>query len=258
MKKCFIAVVILIFFTNNSYSQNTRITNKNTIGWYNYFGTFKLNNKWGLHTEYQWRRENLITNWQQGLLRVGVNYQLNPKVQLRLGFAWIETFAYGDITINAMGKNFTERRLFEMATLTDKVGIVDLSHRLMLEQRWAGRYTNASLQKEDAVSFLNRIRYMFRCQVPLNGKEIKNSTAYLAMYDEIFVGSGKNVNENIFDQNRFGVLVGYKFNPKVRIELGYLNQIIQLGREVNNSNVFQYNSGIILNTNFNFDLSKKQ
>jgi hypothetical protein len=56
------------------------------------------------------------------------------------------------------------------------------------------------------------------------------------------IGFGKNVAENIFDQNRIGILFGYRFSPKVRLEAGYLNQIVQLGREINNQNVFQYNN----------------
>ena len=84
-----------------------------------------------------------------------------------------------------------------------------------------------------------------------------NHTPYLAVYDEVFLGFGKNVNENIFDQNRFGILLGYKFSPTLRIEGGFLSQIVQLGREVENRNVFQYNNGIIINSVFNFDLSKK-
>lgn len=84
-----------------------------------------------------------------------------------------------------------------------------------------------------------------------------NHTPYLAVYDEVFLGFGKNVNENIFDQNRFGILLGYKFSPTLIIEGGFLSQIVQLGREVENRNVFQYNNGIIINSVFNFDLSKK-
>ena len=80
----------------------------------------------------------------------------------------------------------------------------------------------------------------------------------MRLYEEIFIGFGKNVNENIFDQNRIGILLGYRFNPIVRIEAGYLNRILQLGREVNNRNVFQQNNGIILNANFNIDLTKKK
>jgi hypothetical protein len=97
---------------------------------------------------------------------------------------------------------------------------------------------------------------MFRFQIPLSGKEIKDKSAYMAAFEEIFIGFGKNVNENIFDQNRIGILLGYRFNSSVRIEAGYLNQILQLGREVNNRNVFQKNNGIILNANFNINLTK--
>lgn len=257
MKRHLLYSAIVLLLANNTYSQNTRVTNRNTIGWYNYFGTFRLNNKFGLHTEYQFRRNDVITEWQQSLLRVGVNYQLNPKIQFRVGYAWIETFPYGEIPINGMGKDFTEHRLFQMATITDKVGIVDLSHRFMLEQRWVGRYSTANLTNEDEYPFLNRFRYMVRLQVPLKGKEIKDKTPYIAIYDEIFIGFGKNVNENIFDQNRIGVLLGYRLNQNVRLEAGYLNQILQLGREVNGRNVFQHNNGIIINANFNFDLTKK-
>lgn len=254
MKKATLISILLIIISNITLSQNTRISDRNTIGWYNYFGTFKLNNKLGVHTEYQWRREKLITNWQQSVLRVGLNYQFHPKAQFRVGYGWIETFPYGEIPINGFGKDFTEHRIFEMITLNDKVSIFELSHRFMLEQRWLGRYTNLTLNKEDEFAFANRFRYMFRMQAPLKGKTIENKTPYAALYDEIFIGFGKNVNENIFDQNRIGLLLGYKFTNTFRAEAGFINQVVQLGREINNRNVFQYNNGLIINTIFNFDL----
>ena len=126
----------------------------------------------------------------------------------------------------------------------------------MLEQRWIGRYTNASLTKEDEYIFVNRLRYMYRMQIPLKGKTIADKTPYAAIYDEIFVGFGKNVNENVFDQNRLGVLLGYRFSSKLRIEGGYINQIVQLPREVGGSNVFQYNNGLIVSIIVNADLNK--
>jgi len=175
---------------------------------------------------------------------------------LRFGYAWIETYPYGDIPLNGFGKDFTEHRLFQMATINDKVSIVEFSHRFMLEQRWVGRYSSSVLTEEDEFPLLNRIRYMFRVQIPLKGKTIGDKTPYLAAYDEIFIGFGPNVNENIFDQNRIGFLVGYRFNKNLRIEAGYLNQILQLGREMNGSNVYQYNKGIIVNALFSLDMSK--
>lgn len=254
--KLFLTLILLISL-QFSFAQNNRINTHNNIGWYNYFGTFKVSEKIGIHTEYQWRRDQYITNWQQSLLRLGVNYNLNPRVQFRLGYGWIETFPYGEFPLNGMGKDFTEHRIFQMVQLSHKEGIVDFFHRFMLEQRFVGKYNVITSTTEDAFPLLNRLRYMVRLQVPLKGKEIKDKTPYVALYDEVFIGFGKNVNANIFDQNRIGVLLGYRFNKNFRIEGGYLNQTVQLGRQINGKNVFQNNNGIILNTNFNFDLSSK-
>jgi hypothetical protein len=250
-------VTIIFFIPYLSFAQNTRLNHHNTIGWYNYFGRFKLSDKLGLHTEYQWRRENVITDWQQSLLRIGLNYNLNPRVLLRAGYAWIETFPYGEYPINALGRDFTEHRIFEMLQLSHKEGIIDLSHRFILEQRFVGKYSSAAVKKEDAYPLLNRMRYMLRLQTALTGKEIKDKTAYIAVYDEIFIGFGKNVNANVFDQNRVGALIGYRFNKNVNIEAGYLNQISMFGRQIAGQNVFQYNNGHIVNADFNFDLAKK-
>ena len=246
----------LIAFSTVSQAQNNRLNTNENIGWYGYFGTFKLSEKWGLHTEYQWRRDHFITDWQQSLLRLGVNYQLSPRALFRAGYAWIETFPYGEIPINGLGRDFTEHRIYEMVQLAHKEGIFDISHRFMLEQRWVGRYSSVAVASEDEFPLLHRMRYMARFQIPLNGKEMKDKTPYLAWYDEIMIGFGSNVNANVFDQNRIGILLGYRFDKNVRIEAGYLNQIVQFGRLVNGQNVFQHNNGIIINANFNFDLSK--
>ncbi len=70
------------------------------------------------------------------------------------------------------------------------------------------------------------------------------------------------VNENVFDQNRIGLLIGYRLYKKWRIEGGFFNQILQLPREIllpgsmAGQNVFQSNSGFIVNTYFNIDWSK--
>ena len=248
----FISILISVSVHQHAYGQNNRLNTKETIGWYNLFTTTRLSGKFSLHAEYQWRREQIITNWQQSLLRVGLNYQPNARVLFRLGYAWIETFPYGEIPINGLGRDFTEHRIFEMMQLSHKEGIVDFSHRFMLEQRFVGRYSTAGIAREDEFPLLNRMRYMFRLQAPLAGKTIKDKTPYLAAYDELFIGFGKNVAANVFDQNRIGILFGYRFNKLLRIEAGYLNQTVQFGRLVNGKNVFQYNNGIIINTNINF------
>jgi hypothetical protein len=91
-----------------------------------------------------------------------------------------------------------------------------------------------------------------RLQMPLGKKQIEDKTFYAAVYDEIFVQFGENVQENIFDQNRLGALIGYKVNKYFKLELGYLNQTVLFGREINGYNILQKNNGFIMNTYLNF------
>lgn len=241
-------LLFLFFIATNTWvsGQNNRLNHSNAIGWYNYFGTFKLADKWGLHTEYQWRREQVITNWQQSLARVGINYRPNSGILFRVGYAWIETFPYGEFPLNGLGRDFTEHRIFQMAQLSHKQADVQLSHRFMLEQRFVGRYSSADVTKEDEFPLLHRMRYMFRADIPLSQSNPAKSP-YLAVYDEVMIGFGSNVSANVFDQNRIGILIGKPLTKTLRLEGGYLNQTVQFGRLINGQNVFQYNNGLIVN-----------
>jgi hypothetical protein len=250
-------VLFLICMIVVSADSQNRLSDHNTVGWYSLNGNFKLTPKWSITSEFHYRRSELLTHGMQNLFRNSINYQINPKLQVRAGYAYITNVPYGVYPLNGFGKPFEEHRAFQSIIINDKIGIVELTHRWMLEQRWIGRYSNASLEKEDQFPFFNRIRYMARAQMPLGKKVIENKTPYIAVYDEVMIGFGKNVNENIFDQNRIGLLVGYRFSTLFRLEGGYFNHILQLAREVDNKNVFQYNQGIIMNAWFNIDWSTK-
>lgn len=248
----FLTLSFICLFLFQLHGQNNRIVNYNQIGWYNYFGTFKLSPKLSVHTEYQFRRNNFITDWQQSLLRVGINYELNPAIQLRVGYGNIETFNYGDIPINKFGKNFNEHRIFSAVTVRQKINSCEISHRYLLEQRWVGQYSDSSLKVEDKYTYLNRMRYMLRIQIPLTKTDsLIKSQLYFAAYNELFVGFGKNVVQAIYDQNRLAALIGFKFNKYFKLEAGYLYQLLQLNRLVSNRPVFQDNQGFIANLVFN-------
>ena len=253
MKYRFLLLFAFLFSFKFCNAQQIRLNDKNNIGWYNIFTTTNLNSKWSIHAEFQFRRVDFAKNGQQNLFRTGINFQPDKSILLRLGYANIETFPYGDYPINALGKQFTEHRIFEMVSLQNKFHHADLTHRFMLEQRFNGKYSSADLTKEDEYVFLNRLRYMCRVQIPIGNTKSQVKMPYVGFYDEVFVGFGKNVGENIFDQNRLGVLLGYKLNETAKFELGYLNQIVQLSREIDNKNVFQYNSGFLANVLININ-----
>lgn len=250
------ALLLLAGYFIPAISQNTRISDPNTIGWFTNTTTLAFSKSFSGHFEFQWRRDKLVKTWQQGVYRFGINYVVNPKLTLRVGYGFIETFNYGDYPIQAAGKTFPEHRMYQLASLNDQNGRFEMTHRFILEQRWTGRFTNPAFKYADDYVFTNRFRYMFRIQTAIGKKTIADKTPYLALYDEILLGFGKNVNENVYDQNRLGALLGYRFNKTFRIEGGFMQQLLQLGREINGRNVFQYNNGVIVNTIVNLSVLK--
>jgi Protein of unknown function (DUF2490) len=234
-----------------SYAQNDRVNDFNNTNWLQTFHTIALDKKWSLHAEYQWRREKGLKFWQQGLLRIGANYKINDNVIAHAGYALAETFPYGDYPIANNG-TFPEHRLYEQLTLRQPTGKVLFTHRFRVEQRWLGRVkagTAGDREIEDWF-FLHRFRYQFRTQYPFWTKADKQF--YGAAADEIFIGAGKNLGTNIFDQNRIFLLLGLKLNKRVSLEAGYFNQTLQQGRRVNNNTIMQRNNGVVISSFFNW------
>jgi hypothetical protein len=221
-----------------------RINDVNQHAWLMYFGAHKLSEKVGIHTEAQVRRARVLRDWQQLLLRTGVNYFATPNAMLTLGYAYVDTYPYGDFPAASI---FPEHRLYEQLQLYGSAGRFGFVHRYRLEQRWV-RFPNAAES-----TYLNRARYMFRATFPLQGPTIDNKEFYLAAYDEIFVGFGKHMAHNFFDQNRLYGAVGYKFNPRVLVELGYLNQIVQQ----RNGQIFEHNHTLQAALYYSFDFSRR-
>ena len=63
---------VFVFFQYSAQTQKEIVTQEH--GWAMYFGNHRLTDKWGVHTEYQWRRADYFDRWQQSLLRLGVDY----------------------------------------------------------------------------------------------------------------------------------------------------------------------------------------
>lgn len=236
-----------------SYSQEQRITDNNSIGWLAYTGSLKVHPKIALHTEYQWRRVDGLKSSQQSLLRVGVNYAVRKEVSLNAGYAFAETDSYGDYP-NASA--FSEHRIFEQIVLKNPIGKVDVSHRFTLEQRFIEKFSTVNGVTDTDWVFLNRIRYRIRTEIPVHKNSPDNNSWSIILQDEVFVGFGKNVGTNVFDQNRLATLIGYKLNKNVKIEAGYLSQILQQSKRVNEKSVFQYNNGFMISTHLSFDAIK--
>ena len=243
MKK--IVLLLFVLISIKAISQNDRVNDYNNTNWFQTINNISINKKWSLHLEYQWRRTNGLKYWQQSLLRIGANYKLNENITAHAGYAWAETFSYGDYPIAAVG-TFPEHRLYEQLTFRQPVNKWTFSHRFRIEQRWLGKVKAGTDREIEDWFFLHRFRYQFKAQHPFWVKADKQ--LYGVAADEIFIGAGKNVGVNIFDQNRILLLLGYKFNKKLSLEAGYFNQTLQQGRKVNNKTIMQRNNGVVLSS----------
>lgn len=199
-------------------------TDSNGHLWLNYVGDHPLGNgPWGLHLETQTRRADLGADWQQLLVRPGVNYQINPNLSVSAGWAYALTYPYGAYPVTA---SFPEHRAWEQLLHQFRLFGLDWSQRFRLEQRWLGEMTkNAGTGDYDLSNwrYENRIRYMLRTSVPLSD----SGKTYLALWDEVFFNFGSNVVGNDFDQNRAFIGIGRKLTAATRLEAGFMEQTLQ-------------------------------
>lgn len=221
---CFSLVCISAAFSSNP--DNIRQHTDNTNAWFMYFSSFRISNKIGLYAEAQLRRANKLKSPQQLLLRTGINYYFNSSLLFTAGYCFVETHPYGEFPAKS---KYPENRFWEQFQIKTGLNRVEWISRLRLEQRLSKLPVAAPdfvTYEPGASVYTNRIRLMNRFSFPFIGKEIKNRSLYLSIYDELFINFGKNVGLNYLDQNRAYIALGYVI-PKIgRLELGYMEQTI--------------------------------
>ncbi len=225
---CFWLMSLIALLAQSPSLMAQRLHTSNSNGWYMYMGNHPINDKWGIHLEAQLRRNDIVSDGQQLLLRGGINYYLSKQTTATAGYCFVETYPYGEF---AAKSSFPEHRIWEQLQYKSQLGRVECVNRLRLEQRFVHSPTmqsDSTYAAGDAV-YSNRFRVLNRFSIPFKGKTIEDKSFYLSFYDELFVNFGKKVAMNIFDQNRAYAAIGYKI-PKVgRLELGYMLQTVVKG-----------------------------
>lgn len=237
--KNYLILILLVFSTTKSKAQITRDYANHLNAWAMYFSNHALSEKWGLHAEAQFRRNEGFKNPQQLLLRTGLNYYFNKQATGTIGYCFVETYPYGEFPVKT---SFPEHRIWEQIQLKNTISKWELIHRFRLEQR----FVNLPIGQDSAGfifknTYSNRFRLLHRISLPFKGSEIIDKAFYASAYLELFINFGKNVGLNILDQNRAYLALGYKI-PKIgRVEIGYLNQLIVKsdGLKIENNHTLQ-------------------
>jgi hypothetical protein len=228
MKK--ILIVFILLTSTSICTINAQETGENKFGlWAMYFGTNRVSEKLSIHTEVQYRTYELVSNFNQLLLRTGLNYHISDNAMVTIGYGYINT----DLSFSEPEgeKNFGENRIYQQFVLRNSVGKFRFSHRYRLEQRFIENAEIGSITE-------HRARYFLRVTYPLS------EAWFLTVYDEIFI----NLQEPIFGQNRLYGAVGYNVNKDIALQFGYLKNHFAV------KNFDRLQIGIFWNT----DLRKKQ
>ena len=204
--KFHICLLLLLFFVPKvSLSQDSNLGN-----WLIFIGNKKLDSKWNIHSEVQYRNYDAIGDLEQLLLRTGVGYNLSENNHnVLLGYGYINSENYSGDTSEKITVN--EHRIFQQFTSKQKIGTVSLTHRYRFEQRFVES------------DFKMRLRYFLAFKVPLLKTEEMPSKLYLSAYNEIFL----NTESSVFDRNRVYGGFGYQINKNIRVEAGYMSQLFE-------------------------------
>lgn len=198
MKKTFLLLALL--FTISNFAQ--QIGDDKLGTWHMYFGTNRVSEKLSIHTEGQLRYYEQAENFNQLLLRTGLNYHINPNAIATIGYGYISTDGTFEEFVDETRSK--ENRIFQQFILKNKVGQFKFEHRYRLEQRF--------IDFGDRKDTQHRARYRLQVTLPLT------DIFFLNFYDEIFL----NLQDSVYGQNRLYGAFGVNVTDNLSVQAGYL------------------------------------
>lgn len=217
-------ILLFFFFILNNYVSNAQ-TGKNVdhqnLFWIRYYNQLEINDKWSIHSEFDNRV--FINPIVQNLfvVRVQGRRKFSEQVELGAGFVYFSV-ATQEPEVN-LGFNIPEYRGQQDITWKQNWNKIGLNQRFQIEERFFQNFDREGLT--NGTTFFWRFRYRLQGEYTFWKKE--NHYLKAILYDEIMINTGKNVVNNMFDQNRIYTGLQYGISSSVAVELGYMNSFQQ-------------------------------
>lgn len=185
-------------------------------GWLFWSHQQKINEKWQLSSDIQIRSSDKLNYVNTLLIRPGIGYNINNNQTITIGYTYFGTWEKeNDIFIYE-----NENRIFEQFQIESKLHRIELTNRIRYEQRF--------IREQEDRFFAQRIRYNIQAVFPLIANSEFTKGMYTSVQNELFLNiQGKSkLNNDVFDQNRSYVGLGYRFSKKLDIEADYMFRYI--------------------------------
>lgn len=214
MKK-YILVCLFIFTVQLVDSQE--IKNNETGSWYTIVNKFKFTDKFYVSNVAQIRLVDFVEKTRIFLIAPGLNYKLGKTATASAGYMYLN-FSQEGIRIPSVDY---ENRFYEAVSFSSTFGKIKMNQRFMLEQRYLTKLNGSEL-------YQNRFRY--RINLDFNIAKFKNGKHLLGkVSEELRLRFASGFDEPKFDQNNFGVFLGYKLLDNSKIYAGYQRNYYNLG-----------------------------
>ncbi len=254
MKRLWFFVVffyIIFIGIHHSFAQSIKREKVNqSIEWFAVNSNIKLHTRFGVAFDGQLRFAKDFQSMQH-YVRAGLEVYITPNFSVvPFGYMYLWNFLYGEQPASFIAD---EQRFWQQVVYKQKFGRFNIQHRARLEQRFIEktRVPNGNLVNN---FYLNRIRYRFFVNYPINKVVIEEGSLFINVWNEVFYGWGNYDTFHEPDQNRLSFGLGYQLNSKTQFLAGVLYQMM-----IKNNGAKQENNvGILAQFMYNLDLCKKE
>lgn len=214
-------LILCTFFLSLVILSNAqKIISQNNQQWIQYYNQLILSKKLTLYSDVSLRRINNFSQWSQITIRSGIAYSLSENLHGVTGFACFNLYANNK-------PSRIEFRPYQEINSWQKFKNVSIQHRLRGEARFFRNISDGAITSRSNFNF--RFRYRFYCGIPITKFFINNADKKILLNigDEIFINAGKEIINNMLDNNRLLIGSTFQFSNNLSFSLTYNYQFGQ-------------------------------